>query len=151
MLTQKDKKFNWEEKQEKAFQLLKQKLSNAPILTLPNGTDNFVVYCDASHQGLGCLLMQKDKVITYAPRQLRVHEKNCTTHELELGAVVFALKIWRHYLYATATHLSSKPVQISGHQPVTTQQPATTKQQWHPAAHGQASRLDPPASNVRQP
>ncbi|KAD3067059.1 hypothetical protein E3N88_34939 [Mikania micrantha] len=101
MLTQKDRKFDWEEKQEKAFQLLKQKLCNAPILTLPDGTDNFVVYCDASHQGLGCVLMQKDKVIAYASRQLKVHEKNYTTHDLELGAVVFALKIWRHYLYGT--------------------------------------------------
>ncbi|KAD4180080.1 hypothetical protein E3N88_28671 [Mikania micrantha] len=66
MLTQKDKKFDWEEKQEKALQLLKQKLCDAPILTLPDGTDNFVVYFDASHQGLGCVLMQKDKVIAYA-------------------------------------------------------------------------------------
>jgi hypothetical protein len=100
-LTQKDKKFMWGEKQEEAFQTLKHKLCNAPILALPEGTDNFVVYCDASHQGLGCVLMQKDKVIAYASRQLKVHEKNYTTHDLELGAVVFALKIWRHYLYGT--------------------------------------------------
>ncbi|KAJ9547942.1 hypothetical protein OSB04_020485 [Centaurea solstitialis] len=100
-LTQKDKKFNWGEKQEEAFQLLKHKLCNAPILALPEGTDNFVVYCDASHQGLGCVLMQNEKVIAYASRQLKVHEKNYTTHDLELGAVVFALKIWRHYLYGT--------------------------------------------------
>ncbi|KAJ9536428.1 hypothetical protein OSB04_un000386 [Centaurea solstitialis] len=89
------------EKQEEAFQLLKHKLCNAPILALPEGTDNFVVYCDASHQGLGCVLMQNKKVIAYASRQLKVHEKNYTTHDLELGAVVFALKIWRHYLYGT--------------------------------------------------
>ncbi|KAJ9536576.1 hypothetical protein OSB04_un000225 [Centaurea solstitialis] len=100
-LTQKDKKFMWGEKQEEAFQLLKHKLCNAPILALPEGTDNFVVYCDASHQGLGCVLMQNEKVIAYASRQLKVHEKNYTTHDLELGAVVFALKIWRHYLYGT--------------------------------------------------
>ncbi|KAJ9544268.1 hypothetical protein OSB04_023975 [Centaurea solstitialis] len=100
-LTQKDKKFIWGEKQEEAFQLLKHKLCNAPILALPEGTDNFVVYCDASHQGLGCVLMQNEKVIAYASRQLKVHEKNYTTHDLELGAVVFALKIWRHYLYGT--------------------------------------------------
>ncbi|KAJ9536443.1 hypothetical protein OSB04_un000378 [Centaurea solstitialis] len=100
-LTQKDKKFIWGEKQEEAFQLLKHKLCNAPILALPEGTDNFVVYCDASHQGLGCVLMQNKKVIAYASRQLKVHEKNYTTHDLELGAVVFALKIWRHYLYGT--------------------------------------------------
>ncbi|KAI3754881.1 hypothetical protein L1987_54673 [Smallanthus sonchifolius] len=101
MLTQKDKKFDWTDKQESAFQLLKQKLCSAPILSLPEGTDNFIVYCDASHQGLGCVLMQKEKVIAYASRQLKVHEKNYTTHDLELGAVVFALKIWRHYLYGT--------------------------------------------------
>ncbi|KAJ9558405.1 hypothetical protein OSB04_013019 [Centaurea solstitialis] len=93
-LTQKDKKFIWgEKKQEEAFQLLKHKLCNAPILELPEGTDNFVVYCDASHQGLGCVLMQKDKVIAYASRQLKVRDKNYTTHDLELGDVVFALKI----------------------------------------------------------
>ncbi|KAI3802804.1 hypothetical protein L1987_30947 [Smallanthus sonchifolius] len=98
--TEKDKKFDWGEKQEAAFQLLKQKLCCAPILSLPEGTDGFVVYCDASHQGLGCVLMQHDKVIAYVSRQLKVHEKNYT-HDLELGAVVFALKIWRHYLYGT--------------------------------------------------
>ncbi|KAJ9542061.1 hypothetical protein OSB04_028567 [Centaurea solstitialis] len=100
-LTQKDKKFVWGEKQEEAFQLLKHKLCNAPILALPKGTDNFVVYCDASHQGSGCVLMQNEKVITYASMKLKVHEKNYTTHDLELGAVVFALKIRRHYLYGT--------------------------------------------------
>ncbi|KAD4385924.1 hypothetical protein E3N88_26093 [Mikania micrantha] len=65
------------------------------------GNDDFVVYCDASHQGIGCVLMQRDKVIAYASRQLKIHEKNYTKHDLELGAVVFALKIWRHYLYGT--------------------------------------------------
>ncbi|KAD2393508.1 hypothetical protein E3N88_40485 [Mikania micrantha] len=73
----------------------------APILSLPEGTEDFVVYCDASAQGLGCVLMQSYKVIAYASRQLRSHEKNYTTHDLELGAVVFALKIWSHYLYGT--------------------------------------------------
>ena len=101
ILTQKDKQFIWSSQQEEAFQLLKQKLCNAPILTLPEGTDDFVVYCDASHPGLGCVLMQRNKVIAYASRQLKVHEKIYTTHDLELGAVVFALKIWRHYLYGT--------------------------------------------------
>ncbi|KAI3773775.1 hypothetical protein L1987_48307 [Smallanthus sonchifolius] len=100
-LTQKVKKFDWGDKQEAAFQLLKQKLCCATILSLPEGTDGFVVYCDASHQGLGCVLMQNDKVIAYASRLLKVHEKNYTTHDLELGAVVFALKIWKHYLYVT--------------------------------------------------
>ncbi|KAJ9545268.1 hypothetical protein OSB04_024975 [Centaurea solstitialis] len=101
MPTQKDKKFDWGQRQEDAFQLLKQKLCNAPVLALPQGTEDFVVYCDASRQGLGCVLMQRDKVIAYASRQLKNHKRNYTTHDLELGAVVFALKIWRHYLYGT--------------------------------------------------
>ena len=100
-MTHKGKVYEWGENQEQAFQTLKQKLCEAPILTLPDGTDDFVVYCDASNQGLGCVLMQRGKVIAYASRQLKVHEKNYTTHDLELGAVVFALKIWRHYLYGT--------------------------------------------------
>ncbi|KAI3776338.1 hypothetical protein L1987_46114 [Smallanthus sonchifolius] len=100
-LTQKGKAYNWGDNQESAFQHLKQKLCSAPILALPEGTDDFVVYCDASIQGLGCVLMQREKVIAYASRQLKIHEKNYTTHDLELGAVVFALKIWRHYLYGT--------------------------------------------------
>nr|GEV38909.1 putative reverse transcriptase domain-containing protein [Tanacetum cinerariifolium] len=77
------------------------KFSNAPILALPEGSENFMVYCDASHKGLGAVLMQKEKVIAYASRQLKIHEKNYTTHDLELGAMVFALKMWRHYLYGT--------------------------------------------------
>ncbi|GJV73791.1 putative reverse transcriptase domain-containing protein [Tanacetum coccineum] len=98
-LTQKGIKFDWGEKEENAFQLIKQKLYSAPILALPEGSEDFVVYCDASHKGLGVVLMQREKVIAYASRQLKVHEKNYTTHDLELGSVVFALKIWRHYLY----------------------------------------------------
>nr|GEV31922.1 putative reverse transcriptase domain-containing protein [Tanacetum cinerariifolium] len=70
-------------------------------LALPEGNDDFVVYCDASHQGLGAVLMQREKVIAYASRQLKPHEENYTTHDLELGAVVFALKFWRRYLYGT--------------------------------------------------
>ncbi|GKD71990.1 putative reverse transcriptase domain-containing protein [Tanacetum coccineum] len=77
------------------------KLCNAPVLALPDGSEDFVVYCDASGLGLGCVLMQKGKVIAYESRQLKIHEKNYTTHDLELGAVVFALKIWRHYSYGT--------------------------------------------------
>nr|GEY65696.1 putative reverse transcriptase domain-containing protein [Tanacetum cinerariifolium] len=72
-----------------------------PILALPERAEDFVAYCDASHKGLGAVLMQRKKVISYASRQLKIHEKNYTTHDLELGAVVFALKIWRHYLYGT--------------------------------------------------
>nr|GEW34951.1 putative reverse transcriptase domain-containing protein [Tanacetum cinerariifolium] len=76
-------------------------LCSAPILALPEGSENFVVYYDASHKGLGAVLMQKEKVIAYVSRQLKIHEKNYTTHDLELVAVVFALKMWRHYLYDT--------------------------------------------------
>ncbi|KAL9993804.1 putative nucleotidyltransferase, Ribonuclease H [Helianthus debilis subsp. tardiflorus] len=101
MLTQKGVTYRWGDSQETAFQYLKDRLCSAPILSLPEGTDDFVVYCDASIQGLGCVLMQRDKVIAYASRQLKIHERNYTTHDLELGAVVFALKIWRHYLYGT--------------------------------------------------
>nr|GEY79930.1 retrotransposable element Tf2 [Tanacetum cinerariifolium] len=92
-LTQKKVKFNWDDKQEEAFQIIKQKLCSASILTLPEGSEDFVVYCYASIKGLGAMLMQREKVISYGTRQLKVHEKNYTTHDLELGAVVFALKI----------------------------------------------------------
>nr|GFC48785.1 putative reverse transcriptase domain-containing protein [Tanacetum cinerariifolium] len=101
LLTQKNKKFEWGDEQENAFQTLKDMLYDAPILALPEGPGDFVVYYDASNQGFGCVLMQRNKVIAYASRQLKIHEKNYTTHDLELGAVVFALKIWRHYLYGT--------------------------------------------------
>ncbi|GJZ49352.1 putative reverse transcriptase domain-containing protein [Tanacetum coccineum] len=100
-LTQKKVKFEWGDKQETAFQLLKQKLCSAPILALPEGSEDFIVYCDASIKGLGAVLMQREKVIAYASRQLKIHEKNYTTHDLELGEVVFSLKLWRHYLYGT--------------------------------------------------
>ncbi|GKC95606.1 putative reverse transcriptase domain-containing protein [Tanacetum coccineum] len=76
-------------------------LCDAPILALPEGTDDFVVYCDTSNQGFVCILMQRNKVIAYVSRQLKIHAKNYTTHDLELGAIVFALKTWRHYLYGT--------------------------------------------------
>nr|GEZ14108.1 putative reverse transcriptase domain-containing protein [Tanacetum cinerariifolium] len=100
-LTQKKIKFEWSDKEETEFQLLKQKLCSAPILALPEGCEDFIVYCDALNKGLGAVLMQREKVISYASHQLKIHEKNYTTHDLELGAVVFALKIWRHYLYGT--------------------------------------------------
>ncbi|GJR32307.1 putative reverse transcriptase domain-containing protein [Tanacetum coccineum] len=92
-LTHKTVAFEWGDKQEAAFQTLKDKLCSAPILALPQGAENFIVYCDASHKGLGAVLMQNEKVIAYASRQLKIYEKNYTTHDLELGAVVFALKI----------------------------------------------------------
>ncbi|GJV91131.1 putative nucleotidyltransferase, ribonuclease H [Tanacetum coccineum] len=100
-LTEKNKKYEWGTEEDEAFQTLKQKLCSAPILALPEGTENFVVYCDASHKGFGAVLMQREKVIAYASRQLKKHEENYTTHDLELGAVVFALRLWRHYLYGT--------------------------------------------------
>nr|GFC29186.1 putative reverse transcriptase domain-containing protein [Tanacetum cinerariifolium] len=86
-LTQKKVKFEWGDKQEAAFQLLKQKLCSAPILALPEGSGDFIVYFDASDKGLGVVLMQREKVISYASHQLKIHEKNYTTHDLELGAV----------------------------------------------------------------
>ncbi|GJW48182.1 putative reverse transcriptase domain-containing protein [Tanacetum coccineum] len=92
---------DWGDKQETAFQLLKEKLCSAPILALPEGSEDFIAYCDALKKGLGIVLMQREKVIAYASRQLKILEKNYTTHDLELGVVVFALKIWRHYLYGT--------------------------------------------------
>ncbi|GKD66781.1 putative nucleotidyltransferase, ribonuclease H, partial [Tanacetum coccineum] len=98
-LTQKNKAYEWGEEEEEAFQLLKGKLCSAPILALPEGSNDFVVYCDASLKGYGAVLMQREKVIAYASRQLRTHEENYTTHDLELGAIVFALRLWRHYLY----------------------------------------------------
>nr|GEY41697.1 putative reverse transcriptase domain-containing protein [Tanacetum cinerariifolium] len=98
-LTKKGIKFDWGVKEENAFQLINQKLCSALILPLPEGSEDFVVYCDASHEGLGNVLMQREKVTAYSSRQLKVHEQNYTTHDLELGSVVFALIIWRHYLY----------------------------------------------------
>ncbi|GKE88256.1 putative reverse transcriptase domain-containing protein, partial [Tanacetum coccineum] len=89
------------EEHELAFQTLKDKVCNAPVLALPDGLEDFVVYYDASGIGLGCVLMQRGNVIAYASRQLKIHKKNYTTYDLELGAFVFALKIWRHYLYGT--------------------------------------------------
>ncbi|GJT62452.1 putative reverse transcriptase domain-containing protein [Tanacetum coccineum] len=100
-LTQKNWKYEWGREQEEVFQTLKDNLCNAPILSLPDGPEDFVVNYDTSNQGLGCVLMQRGKVITYALRQLKIHKKNYTTHDLELGAVVFSLKTWRHYLYGT--------------------------------------------------
>nr|GEX29472.1 putative reverse transcriptase domain-containing protein [Tanacetum cinerariifolium] len=100
-LTQKNKKYEWGREEKEAFQTLKQKLCSAPILALPEGTENFIVYCDASLKGYGAVLMQREKVIAYASRQLKKHEENYTTHDLELGAVVFALRLWGYYLYGT--------------------------------------------------
>ncbi|GKB99631.1 putative reverse transcriptase domain-containing protein [Tanacetum coccineum] len=85
-------KYEWGTEEDEAFQTLKQKLCSAPILALPEGTENFVVYCDASHKGYGAVLMQREKVIAYASRQLKKHEENYTTHDLELGVYILDQK-----------------------------------------------------------
>ena len=97
-LLRKDKKFTWTESCEKSFQELKKRLTTAPVLTLRDIHQDFIIYCDASRQGFGCVLMQGGKVVAYASRQLKPHEKNYPIHDLELAAIVHALKIWRHYL-----------------------------------------------------
>ena len=98
-LTKQNVQFIWSNECEESFQKLKTLLTTAPILTLPVEGKNFIVYCDASYSGLGAVLMQEKNVIAYALRQLKVHERNYLTHDLELATVVFALKQWRHYLY----------------------------------------------------
>ena len=94
-LTQKNVRFNWTDRCEEHFLLLKDLLTSAPVLTLPLGDEGYTVYWDASRVGLGCVLMQNEKVIAYASRQLKKHEQNYPTHELKIAAVVFALNIWR--------------------------------------------------------
>ena len=92
-------KFEWDEKFEQSFQELKNRLITAPVFTLPTTGAGYVVFNDVSRQGLRCVLMQGGRVIAYAFRQLKNHETNYPTHDLELATIVFALKIWRHYLY----------------------------------------------------
>jgi hypothetical protein len=91
--------FKWTPACQESFEMLKQKLTIAPMLVLPDVHKPFSVYCDASYTGLGCVLMQEEKVVVYSSRQLKVHEKDYPTHDLELAVVVHALKTWRHYLY----------------------------------------------------
>ncbi|WVZ58136.1 hypothetical protein U9M48_008439 [Paspalum notatum var. saurae] len=98
-LLEKGVPFIWTKERQAAFDELKKRLTTAPVLTLPDLTKSFTVYCDASKEGLGCVLMQEGKVTAYASRQLRKHEVNYPTHDLELAAVVYAPKIWRHYLF----------------------------------------------------
>ena len=104
-LTRKNAKFQWDDDCEKSFQKLKTCLTSAPVLRLPSGTEGFVVYSKASRQGLGCVLMQHGKVVAYASRQLKKHEQNYPMHDLELAAVVFALKIWRQCLYGATCQI----------------------------------------------
>jgi hypothetical protein len=91
--------FKWTQKCQEAFEELKEKLSTTPVLVLPDVHKPFSVYCDASYTGLGCVLMQEGRVVAYSSRQLKIHERNYPTHDLELATVVHALKTWRHYLY----------------------------------------------------
>nr|GFA45552.1 reverse transcriptase [Tanacetum cinerariifolium] len=104
-LMRKGEKFVLNEEREKSFEELKQHLVSTPVLTLPSGSGGFQIYSDASKKGLGCVLMQHRKVIAYASRQLKPYEVNYPTHDLELAAVVFALKIWRHYLYGESCNV----------------------------------------------
>ncbi|WOH07597.1 hypothetical protein DCAR_0727029 [Daucus carota subsp. sativus] len=106
-LLRKNVPFQWTEEAQQSFDELKRRLTSAPVLTTPSGQGGFVVYSDASQQGLGCVLMQYGKVIAYASRQLRPHEKSYPVHDLELAAIVFALKIWRHYLYGETFQIST--------------------------------------------
>ena len=104
-MTKKGVPFVWDDTCEVSFQELKQRLVSAPVLIVRESSVGYVIYNDASKKGLGCVLMQHCKVVAYASRQLKDYEKNCPTHDLELAAVVFALKIWRHYLYGEKTQI----------------------------------------------
>jgi hypothetical protein len=100
-LLEKGREFKWDEKCQDSFDQLKKRLMSPPVLIMPDLQKGFDIYCDACGQGLGCVLMQEGHVIAYASRQLRKHELNYPTHDLELAAVVHALKIWRHYIMGT--------------------------------------------------
>jgi len=97
-LLEKNANFVWSEKCQASFEEFKKRLTTAPVLVLPDLSKSFSIYCDVSRLGLGCVLMQGGRVVAYASRQLRKHELNYPTRDLELAAVVHALKIWRHYL-----------------------------------------------------
>jgi hypothetical protein len=97
-LLEKNKAFEWTMECQASFEKLRKCLTSAPVLVLPDLTKKFNIYCDTSRQGLGCVLMQEGQIVCYASRQPRKHEENYPTHDLELAAVVHALKIWRHYL-----------------------------------------------------
>ena len=97
-LLEEGKEFKWTPARETSFNKLKKRLTTAPVLIMPDTQKPFSVYCDASRQGFGCVLIQEDHVIAYASRQLRKHEEHYPTHDLAIAAVVHAFKIWRHYL-----------------------------------------------------
>ena len=98
-LTRKEVKFDWDDRCEEAFQELKRRLTSAPILIVLDRGQGYTMYCDASRAGLGCVLMQSGRLVAYGSCQLKNHEQNYPTHDMELAVVVFAFKIWRHYLY----------------------------------------------------
>ena len=98
-LPQKNVKYEWSEKYQRSFDKLKEFLTEAPVLTQPTCGREYVIFSDASLNGLGCVLMQEGKVVAYASIKLKPHEKNYPTHDLELATIVFELKIWGHYLY----------------------------------------------------
>ena len=98
-LTRKEVKFEWNDLCKKEFQELKRRLTSAPLLIVPERGQGYTMYCDASKAGLGCVWMQSERVVAYGSRQLKNHEQNYPTQDMELAAVVFALKIWRHYFY----------------------------------------------------
>ena len=98
-LARKEVKFDWDDRCEEAFKELKRRLTSAPILIVPDRGQGYTVYCDASRGGLGYFLMQSLRVVAYGSRQLKNHEQNYPTHDKKVESIVFALKIWRHYLY----------------------------------------------------
>jgi hypothetical protein len=105
-LTRKNIRWEWSKECDESFQELKRRLTTAPlVLILPSRTEGFIVYSDALRKGLGCVLIQHGKVVAYASRQLKTHEINYTVHDLELAAVVFALRVWRHYLYRSQVQI----------------------------------------------
>jgi ribonuclease HI len=106
-LLEKSKTFEWTPRREATFQELKERLTTGPVLTMPDMEKPFSIYCDVSGQGLGCVLMQDNHVVVYASRQLRKHEEKYPTQDLELAAIVHALKIWRHYIISTRCEVYS--------------------------------------------
>jgi hypothetical protein len=119
-LLEKDKQFEWMPACEASFQELKKQLTTTPVLVMPNMEKSFSIYCDASGQGLRCVLMQDGRVVAYASRQLRKHEVNYLTHDLELAVVVHALKIWRHFLMGKRCEL------YTDHKSLSTSSPSKT-------------------------
>jgi hypothetical protein len=111
-LLKNDTKFDWSSKCDEVFEQLKVLLTTAPVLAQPDIEKPFDVYCDASGSGLGCVLMQEGRVIAYASRQLRWHEEHHPTHDLELAAVVHALKIWCHYLLGNICHIYIQIIKV---------------------------------------